>query len=131
MTAFSVFGIGYVGIVAAACLARDGHMVVAVDVDPAKVEAVSAGRAPIVEPGLDALVAETVASGRLQATGDATAAVAATDVPADHAVRTRDDGTHELRVPDTRALSGHPPTWLRDLLARLSSAGVVPLLVLG
>lgn len=62
---------------------------------------------------------------------DLRAAVAATDVPADHAVRTRDDGTHELRVPDTRALSGHPPTWLRDLLARLSSAGVVPLLVLG
>ena len=80
MTAFSVFGIGYVGVVAAACLARDGHTVVAVDVDPAKVAAVAAGRSPIVEPGLDALVAETVACGRLTATLDANAAVAATDV---------------------------------------------------
>src|SRR6056297_3407501 len=79
MARISVFGIGYVGVVSAACLARDGHEVVAVDVDPAKAETLMAGRAPIVENGLEALVAEGVASGRLRATTDARRAVAETE----------------------------------------------------
>jgi GDP-mannose 6-dehydrogenase len=79
MTKISVFGIGYVGVVSAACLARDGHHVIAVDVDPGKVDAINAGLSPIVERGLPELIAEMVALGRLTATCDAEAAVCGTD----------------------------------------------------
>ncbi|MCH2095576.1 MAG: hypothetical protein MK160_10735, partial [Rhodobacteraceae bacterium] len=48
MAKISVFGIGYVGVVSAACLARDGHSVIAVDVDPGKIESINAGQTPIV-----------------------------------------------------------------------------------
>ena len=75
MTRLAVFGIGYVGVVSAACLARDGHQVIAVDVDPGKVAAINAGRSPIVERDLPELIAEMVAAGRLTATTDVTAAV--------------------------------------------------------
>jgi GDP-mannose 6-dehydrogenase len=68
-----------VGVVSAACLARDGHQVIAVDVDPAKVAAINAGRSPIVENGLPALIRQVVAAGRLTATLDADAAIRGTD----------------------------------------------------
>jgi len=75
----SVFGIGYVGVVSAACLANDGHEVIAVDVDPAKVSAVNAGISPIVEQGLDEIIARAVQSGRLRATTDGQQAVLDSD----------------------------------------------------
>ena len=56
MAKISVFGIGYVGVVSAACLARDGHEVIAVDVDPGKIKSINAGLSPIVENGLDELI---------------------------------------------------------------------------
>jgi GDP-mannose 6-dehydrogenase len=76
----SVFGLGYVGCVTGACLARDGHSVVGVDVNPDKVEMVNAGRSPIVEPGLGDLLARVVREGRFRATVDAEEAVLASDV---------------------------------------------------
>ena len=76
----SIFGIGYVGAVSAACLARDGHKVIAVDVNPIKVDELNAGKSPIVEPGLAELIEKHVASGRLSATSDLAGAVAATDM---------------------------------------------------
>ena len=76
----SVFGLGYVGTVSAASLAADGHSVVGVDVNPDKVAAVNAGRSPIVEPGLDELLAAGVAEGRLRATTDVVDAVSASEV---------------------------------------------------
>ncbi|MDC9824273.1 nucleotide sugar dehydrogenase [Devosia sp. ZB163] len=79
MAKISVFGIGYVGVVSAACLADDGHEVIAVDLDPAKVDAVNAGLSPIVENGLDEIIARAVASGRLRATTDGQQAVLDTD----------------------------------------------------
>ena len=54
----AVLGLGYVGSVTAACLARAGHTVTGVDADATKVELIERGRAPIVEPGLDGLIAE-------------------------------------------------------------------------
>ena len=66
----TVFGLGYVGSVTAAALARDGHEVVGVDVSVPKIEALNAGRAPVLEPGVDAIVAEAVSAGRLRATDD-------------------------------------------------------------
>ena len=79
MAGISVFGIGYVGVVSAACLARDGHRVIAVDIDQARVDTLNAGRAPIVEAGLEPLISDAVADGRLTATLDAEAAVAETE----------------------------------------------------
>jgi GDP-mannose 6-dehydrogenase len=64
----AVFGLGYVGAVSAACLAANGHDVWGVDPDELKVAAVSAGHSPVLEPGLQSLVAGSVASGRLHAT---------------------------------------------------------------
>jgi GDP-mannose 6-dehydrogenase len=76
----SVFGLGYVGCVSAACLARDGHTVMGVDVDPQKVAAVASGRSPVIEHGLDQLIAEVTRAGRLQAGLDSSAAVGQTEV---------------------------------------------------
>jgi GDP-mannose 6-dehydrogenase len=72
MTSILVFGLGYVGSVAAACMARDGHTVVGVDVAEHKVALINQGKAPIVEKGLDDLIAKTVQSKKLVATTDAT-----------------------------------------------------------
>lgn len=71
----AVFGLGYVGCVSAACLARDGHTVIGVDVSAQKVAAVAGGRSPLIEPGLDELVGEMVRGGRLRATSDSRLAV--------------------------------------------------------
>jgi GDP-mannose 6-dehydrogenase len=76
----SVFGLGYVGCVSAAALADDGHEVVGVDVLREKVDAINAGRSPIVEPGLDELLQRGVASGQLRATTSTEDAVHATDL---------------------------------------------------
>jgi GDP-mannose 6-dehydrogenase len=76
----SVFGLGYVGCVTAACLARDGHSVIGVDVNSQKVSTVSSGRSPVIERGLDSLIAQSVKAGKLQATSDCKSAVLETDV---------------------------------------------------
>lgn len=76
----SVFGLGYVGSVTAACFAHKGHRVVGVDVNRQKVEMVAAGRSPIVEAQMDDLVAAGFQAGRLSATTDPVAAIRDTDV---------------------------------------------------
>ena len=76
----AVFGLGYVGIVSAACLARDGHMVVGVDPQPAKINLVNEGRSPIVEQYVGELIADAVQRGRLTATRSAAEAVGACDM---------------------------------------------------
>lgn len=80
MAKISVFGIGYVGVVSAAVLAQDGHEVVAVDVDKAKIDSINAGISPIVEEGIDELVKKVVAEGRLTATQDVAEAIASTEM---------------------------------------------------
>ena len=67
----TVFGTGYVGLVQGAVLADVGHEVLCVDVDEAKVQGLRAGRIPIYEPGLQPLVADNAALGRLRFTTDA------------------------------------------------------------
>src|SRR5215469_3888437 len=80
MTSISVFGLGYVGAVTAACLADNDHWVVGVDVNPAKVQALESGRAPVLEPGLDKLVTAGRKAGRLHATTDVVAAVRESEI---------------------------------------------------
>jgi len=71
----SVFGIGYVGCVSAACFAKEGHDVISVDANRVKVEIVNSGKSPIVEPDIDELIGKVVREGRLRAVTDAIEAV--------------------------------------------------------
>jgi GDP-mannose 6-dehydrogenase len=66
----SIFGLGYVGAVSLACLARDGHGVIGVDIDQAKLDLIGAGRTPVVEEGMVELMRDVVASGRVSVTRD-------------------------------------------------------------
>ncbi|MGQ0486735.1 MAG: nucleotide sugar dehydrogenase [Hyphomicrobiales bacterium] len=64
----AVYGLGYVGLTAAACMAKQGHAITGVDISEDKVAKISAGRSPIKEPGLEELVAAAVTIGKLTAT---------------------------------------------------------------
>ncbi|HMQ52348.1 MAG TPA: GDP-mannose dehydrogenase, partial [Anaerolineae bacterium] len=76
----SIFGLGYVGCVTAACFARDGHDVIGVDVNPQKIEMIQAGKSPIIEPGLADLIERGVQTGRLQATDNVIEAIVQTEI---------------------------------------------------
>jgi UDPglucose 6-dehydrogenase len=65
-----VLGTNYVGLVTAACLAQLGHTVIGVDIDPLKIARLQRGQLPIYEPGLEAIVVEQLAEGRLSFTLD-------------------------------------------------------------
>ena len=76
----SLFGLGYVGSVSAACFAHMGHKVTGVDISKTKVEMLDSGRSPVIEARMDELVAQANKSCRLHATTDSIAAVLASDV---------------------------------------------------
>jgi GDP-mannose 6-dehydrogenase len=76
----SIFGLGYVGAVSLACLARDGHRVVGVDVDQSKLDLIAAGKTPVVEEGMVQLMADAVASGRVTVTRNVGDAVRSTEL---------------------------------------------------
>jgi len=76
----SVFGLGYVGCVSVACLAKAGHQVIGVDVNASKVDLIGQGVATIVEPGLDDLLKSGVTNGNIRATTHAEAAIKDSDV---------------------------------------------------
>lgn len=76
----SVFGLGYVGSVTAACLAHKGNRVIGVDIDSAKVQTFDSGRSPVLEKGINELVEASRNAGRLLATTDAIHAVCESDL---------------------------------------------------
>lgn len=76
----SVFGLGYVGAVSAACFAESGHEVIGCDVNELKVKIINEGRSPVVEPGVEELMAQGVKEGRLRATTEAVEAVMDSDI---------------------------------------------------
>ena len=76
----SVMGLGYVGAVSAACLAKEGHEVIGVDTDLTKVSLIQNGRSPIIERDVGEIIREQVGAGRLCATTNVTAAVRLTDL---------------------------------------------------
>ncbi|HMS15881.1 MAG TPA: nucleotide sugar dehydrogenase [Planctomycetota bacterium] len=76
----SIFGLGYVGAVSLACLARDGHRVLGVDIDAAKMELIRSGHTPIIEEGMQDLMRTSVESGRVSVTSDVKSALAQTKI---------------------------------------------------
>jgi len=76
----SIFGIGYVGCVSAACFAHAGHDVIGVDVNPTKVGIINSGKSPIVEPQMNELIHDVVKSGKLRATTDSLEAMKSSDI---------------------------------------------------
>ncbi|MCC5953314.1 MAG: UDP-glucose/GDP-mannose dehydrogenase family protein [Acidimicrobiia bacterium] len=98
-------GTGYVGLTTGACFAHLGHEVVCADIDPAKVEALERGEIPIHEPGLEDLVAEGVAAGRLRFVLGGAAAVPDCDVA-------------YLCVPTPQGIDGAPDLTYLEAAAR-------------
>jgi UDPglucose 6-dehydrogenase len=80
MQKVAVVGTGYVGLVAAACLADAGNDVIGADRDAAKVERLLQGEIPIHEPGLDEIVRRNVVAGRLRFTTDTALAVRESEI---------------------------------------------------
>jgi GDP-mannose 6-dehydrogenase len=76
----SVFGLGYVGAVSLACLARDGHEVIGVDVDRAKIDLIREGRTPVVEEGMVELMRTMASSGRVSVTDDVASALLGSEI---------------------------------------------------
>ena len=76
----SIFGLGYVGAVSLACLARDGHDVIGVDIDATKLDLIRQGKTPVVEEGMVDLMKDVVAAGRVTVTTDAVHAVLNSDI---------------------------------------------------
>ncbi len=109
----SVFGLGYVGCVSAACLAQDGHTVIGVDIDGRKVSAVAEGRAPFLEPGLERLLEEAKRRATLSATTDEVHAISATDM-ALICVGTPSERTGEIKLDGLRAVLASIGAALRD-----------------
>jgi len=76
----AVFGLGYVGAVSAACLAKEGHEVIGVDPSWTKVDLLIAGQSPIIEKDVGEIITNAVAEKRLRAISDAAQAVHSTDL---------------------------------------------------
>jgi len=110
----SVFGLGYVGCVSAACLARAGHEVIGVDINPEKVRLINdEAQSPIIEPGLGELIEETVGAGRLRATTSCDEAIAPSDL-AFICVGTPGDVNGQLDLDALRRVCLDIGTALRD-----------------
>src|SRR5688500_8385251 len=76
----SIFGLGYVGAVSLACLARDGHEMTGVDIDPGKLELLRRGQAPIVETGIQELTRAVIRGGAVNVTDSVRDAILTTDI---------------------------------------------------
>ena len=76
----SIIGLGYVGAVCSACMAKNGHSVIGVDVNQTKLDLINQGKSPIVEKDLEEYIQTAVEQGRLKATSDIKSAVLESDI---------------------------------------------------
>lgn len=76
----SIFGLGYVGTVSAACLAKEGHDIIGVDVENTKVDIVNNGMTPIIEKDIGEIIKDVVSNDKLRATTDTEEAILNTDI---------------------------------------------------
>ena len=76
----AIFGLGYVGAVTGACLAKKGHLVIGVDINKAKVGAINKGNSPIIEKGLNEIVSSAVKNKLFSASTSAREAILKTDI---------------------------------------------------
>jgi GDP-mannose 6-dehydrogenase len=97
------FGLGHVGCVTAACLAKNGHTVWGVDVNPDKVAMINEGKSPIVEAGLAEMILENRRRGALRATTDPHEAVRNTEISL-VCVGTPSNGTGSLDLRTIKAV---------------------------
>ena len=121
----SVIGCGYLGAVHAAAMASIGHDVIGVDVDAGKVAALSSGRAPFFEPGLDQLLSENIGNGRLRFTTDI-AEAAGVDVHFLAVGTPQQQGAHAADLAHVHAAIDALLPWLRpgQILAGKSTVPV-------
>src|SRR5439155_11075034 len=80
MESISIFGLGYVGTVTAACLASRGHRIIGVDPNPLKAQRIASGKSPIVEAGVVEMMANAINEGLISATQDPATAIAQSDI---------------------------------------------------
>lgn len=120
----AVIGLGYVGCVTAACLAKLGHSVTGVDTDEFKVRNVMAGNAPFYEPGLEEIIRDTVASNLLKASSSLPDSLAEADI-ALICVGTPSEANGNLGLAQLRRVSEeiakHLPTRTRQLIVVVRS----------
>lgn len=113
----SVFGLGYVGCVSAACFAQEGHEVVGVDVSQTKIDLINAGQSPIIEKDLDTILAKVASGGTgcgtLRATQDSSRAVAETDLSL-ICVGTPSDNNGSLRLDYVKQCARDVGAGLKD-----------------
>lgn len=131
----AVIGLGYVGAVTAVCLARDGHVVIGVDVDSHKLELLHSGQPPIIEEGLQDITREAVASGRLRTQTNVDDVVAACDlIFVCVGTPSADNGSQDLsavrRVAEQlgsalRSASGYPVVVMRSTVYPGVTEGLV------
>lgn len=135
----AVFGLGYVGCVSAACLADLGHSVIGVDVSAQKLAMIRDGHPPIIEAGLDSLLARVVREGRLSVTAAAEEAIAGSELSmvcvgtpsqpngnldVQHVERV----LHQIGLALTKRLSYHVVAVRSTLLPGILSSRVIPIL---
>jgi GDP-mannose 6-dehydrogenase len=109
----SLFGLGYVGCVTAACLAKCGHEVWGVDINADKVGMINAGKSPIIENGLEELILEGNRNGRFRATLDVNEALLNTDISL-ICVGTPSNGNGSLDLKAVKAVAEQIGKALRD-----------------
>ena len=76
----SVFGLGYVGCITSACIAKGGYSVIGVDINKLKVQMINNKKSPIFEPGLELLIKDSIEKNKFRATMDVENAILNSDI---------------------------------------------------